>query len=558
MTRSVVTVGLVAASLLWCGNAYAQSRTIKVRVVDRTLSEAYVSPGTKAGVNEGTTLTFGKRKFKVVRASSEFAVVKARGDRPKLGERGRARPTRRSRTRVKRRPEPPSLASYRGQWRDPTLPATTQSPAYIPLGRVADEDSNHVRVSTNAYVVAPLSGGSTFARLDLRTELHTQAKNAPLAFDLDASVQAWLGANLSNRSGSASRPWVRVRQLQLSYGTEASVHAALGRLGYAAATIGQLDGARVATPRFGGFKVAAFGGFVPDPLDGVPSIRTTRFGIEASYEDFEAKARPRLSLTAHGSTYRGEIDERRLQATFDVFPGDARLGGHVELSLHDSANPWGASAFEVSAAGIDASAQRGVFEVGGRFDMRLPERSMWLDAFLPIGYLCESVPATPATASDDLRCDSGRQARYYGDLWAGLRFERFSVRSGGHLVHTEGDGSLEGFGGFVQGRLFRIAEHMRADLTLSTNQSALVDTHAAQAGVGLDLLDDRLDFYGHYRIALRSYDASPDSWLEHVVGGGMYLSIRDDLDLRGSADAILGRDLKTFVVQTGLAWRPSW
>ena len=60
--------------------------------------------------------------------------------------------------------------------------------------------------------------------------------------------------------------------------------------------------------------------------------------------------------------------------------------------MHDELNPWQAPRFEVSAAGLDASVRVGLFQIAGRFDMRLPERSLWLTSYLPLGYLCNTVP----------------------------------------------------------------------------------------------------------------------------------------------------------------------
>ena len=57
--------------------------------------------------------------------------------------------------------------------------------------------------------------------------------------------------------------------------------------------------------------------------------------------------------------------------------------------MHDEVDPWKAPRFEVSAAGLDASIRVGIFRLAGRFDMRLPERSLWLTSYLPLGVLVQ-------------------------------------------------------------------------------------------------------------------------------------------------------------------------
>ena len=81
----------------------------------------------------------------------------------------------------------------------------------------------------------------------------------------------------------------------------------------------------------------------------------------------------------------GQLDERRLYSEFGLFPGTGHIGGHLSLALHDKDNIWQAPRFEVSSAGFYASARIGLFQISGRFDMRLPERSLWLTAYLPLG-----------------------------------------------------------------------------------------------------------------------------------------------------------------------------
>ena len=144
-----------------------------------------------------------------------------------------------------------------------------------------------------------------------------------------------------------------VRAAQLRYGDAADPRLALGRLRYAASSVGMLDGGR-ASARVGAVEVAAFGGLVPDPLSGKPDTGASRFGGEVVYDAAAAAWQPRLAVTAHGSTWDGELDERRLSVVTSASREALRLDGWAELQAFPSDNPFDAGAVELTGAGATA------------------------------------------------------------------------------------------------------------------------------------------------------------------------------------------------------------
>src|SRR5579859_2717452 len=161
---------------------------------------------------------------------------------------------------------------------------------------------------------------------------------APVALDLDASLLGWLAPDLASRVGGPTRPWFFARELMASFST-AGFFGGVGRLRYASSTLGMLDGARVQQDVGAGFSIGAFGGLLPNPLSGAPSVDAERFGIEARFGRPDLPLRPEASLVAHGSTFRGALDERRISGTFAVYPGRSRFAGYVEVSGFDADNP---------------------------------------------------------------------------------------------------------------------------------------------------------------------------------------------------------------------------
>ena len=142
----------------------------------------------------------------------------------------------------------------------------------------------------------------------------------PLGADVDASLRLF-----GSGWDSGSRAPVFVRAAMLRWGDPADPSLAFGRLRYAATSVGMLDGGRVAY-RSGNLEVAAFGGVVPDPVSGAPDTAASRFGTEVTY-DAPSAWHPHLALAAHGSTWNGQLDERRLSLAASANHGATWLTG---------------------------------------------------------------------------------------------------------------------------------------------------------------------------------------------------------------------------------------
>lgn len=552
MTQVRIAVALLtahAALLASSGTAQqaAARERVRVEVVDIAGGRAYLTPGESAGVRRESEVTIHGRRHTVVAASADFAVIEHDG-RLRIGERGTAAvsPLREDETR--RLPAPTPLATFRGQWPEASLPAETQDPAPVPLGPPPGGRS-FAQLSLGGGTVLPLSGDAESThRGDLRARVHAEPLHElPLRLDADAAMQLWFARDLDGRDGDETRFPARVRQLEAAYGEAASTFAALGRLRYASHTLGMLDGARAQAELARGLTLGAFGGLVPDPLDGVLSTEATRFGAEVGYELDDTDLRPRLVLSGHGSRFDGTFDERRLTATADLFPGDAHLGAYGELSLYDGDNPWGAPAQELSAAGIDGTVRLGVLELGARADLQRPERSMWLAANLPPGYLC--VSEDPAA---DAPC-FGDEARYLGSFDVGVRLERVSF--GGSVDASASErGGAEQIGGALRGSVLDLVGPLRLDTALLASEGSLVHMLGARVGVGAVLVRDVLDASLHYQPSLLRYDAEPEAFVEHDVGTRVWLSPAEDLTLSLDADAITGRDVDAVLVQALLTY----
>lgn len=545
------------ASLTICSVAGAASRhRVIVEVVDIAGGRAYLSPGEAAGVGVGSVIVLRDRRYTVVGATDKHAVIEMKGHELRIGMQGQAS-AEAQRSAAEALPKPKPLSAYENQWPEPELPATQQQPQYVPLGSASEGQRIDLALSTDVGGTLDLRGQRSFGRAALRARLHAEPFEKPVFFDIDAAAQTWFGGDIQNRPGASSRPVVVVRDLQFGYGTAQSAQVGLGRLPYVAVGVGQLDGLRVRSPSWAGFSIGAFGGTVPDPLDNRPTLDTTRFGVELAYQNESLDSLPFVALSMHGSTFMGEIDERRVNAQFDVFPGNAWVGGHFELSLHDASNPWQAPRVEVSAAGLEASVRFGLFQIAGRFDMRLPERSLWLTAYLPLGYLCNTVPDPTTSTGDELVCLNSNDHRYFGGVDLSFSFSRFALHGGASIVHSETDDEFEQLAGYLQARVLRIAEIAWVDASVAAYARSFISDYAARVGFGVEIRRIA-ELSAYYRASINQYDASPDSWLQHSAGGILYFALGHDLDLGLRADGMFGQDVRVLVLGSNLTWRPSW
>jgi len=560
VTRLLAALILSVLPLMTAGPAAAQRRTVRVRVIDVSGGQAYISPGGDAGLSRGDRVSITRRRFRVIAVSATYAVIDLGQRLVERGARGTATiATSRRDEEGERLRAPRPVSAFRGQWPDITLPASEQHPEHVALGVASGDQRLALALSSDGMALIPLGGeGDALGRVTIRTRMHAEPiESVPLAIDADAAFQVWMAPQLGARPGNASQPYLRVRELQVAYGAASDFYAALGRLRYAASTVGQLDGLRVQSPDAGGFTVGAFGGFVPNPLDGVPSFDMSRFGVEAKFRLPDSELRPMIALVGHGSTYGGAIDERRLTATVDMFPGDSRIGAHAEINAFDGNNSWGADEVELSAAGVDGNLRLGVFRAGARFDMRRPERSNWLSAYLPPSWLCVRTPGVVGTPPANEDCAAQFEPRYFGSADVGIELNELAVTAGGTIIQVGESGDLDQLGGWVSARAIRLFDIARGDLTFMASTGALIETFSLRAGVGAEVIPDVLDLTIHYRPALTRYRADLDRYVEHTVGGGVILSPTPDLSFNLDVDGLTSRDIDALLVMAGVIWRPS-
>ncbi len=542
-------------TLLWSSLPAMAQQTVRVRVVDVAGGRAYVQPGADRGLRAGTRVRFGQRRFRVAAVNRTSAVIEL-GDRHlRVGNVGRARVRRRRTTnQADGLPDVTPLAAFRGQWPQPRRPALDQHPDPVPLGgNVNADDPLRLSALVGTLLRVPLGSegrllGRGFARVRLHAEpLHER----PLSVDVDAQAQLWLGSDIASRPGDGSRPYLLVRRLELAYGRDASI--ALGRLRRASAFVGNLDGARVRTPTFGGgFSFGAFGGIVPNPTDGAPNLDVARFGAEAHFERPDNPLRPIATLVAHGSTYKG-IDERRLAAELYIHPDWGSAGAFAELSMFRPNNRWNAPRVDLTTLGMDFGFRTGPFSAHLHGSLRKPERSRFIDSLLPPEWTCTPTPQSGAPTDEP--CDGRYHARHYGSADVGVEVgERLDLRVGGTIAHTGTRNELDVGTGFVQVRAARIANLFRLSVMAEASGGSLLRRYGGRLEVGAGPILGKVDVTLHYGAAAGMLRADQKLYIEHRAGGSLYLSMNRSWRFRLMADALAGGPTSAMLIQAQLIW----
>jgi hypothetical protein len=544
-----------------------EQRTIELRVIEVAGGRAYVQPGEDAGLRVGQEVVIDGRRYRVVAVESDHAVIDVGERRLREGERGRAQVSARSATgAAMERPVP--LSEYEGQWAPAVRPAAQQNPERVPLGAGG--------AGSGRYRLAVLAGAASWlplvdeaepvVRATLGARLHAEPwQEQPFSFDADVAVSLWLGEDLDTDAstgtdaiGRDARPIVRVRELAAQYGDATSpIIAGLGRLRYAAMTLGLLDGVRLAAPSMGNLRVAAFGGVVPDTLNGKPAFDHRRFGVEAVYHAPRSSWQPFLSLVAHGSQFDGELDERRLSGYASTFRGPLAMTAYGELSMFDEDNPWGASQAELTAAGVDASLRYGNTRYGVRLDMRSPERSYWLASLLPAGWLCTAIPQ-PAGSPLPEPCTGHRDLRYAAAADARVDLDRVALSAGANLVSLSSGESVDAASGFADVQLRELAGRYRTSLGVYATHAAFMDSVAVHASAGGPLPSlDALDLTLFYRPAFLVYSASIEGVLDHRFGLDLLYTPSPRLDLALTLEGMAGEDITGVGAFATAVWRPA-
>ncbi|MGE0784481.1 MAG: hypothetical protein AB7S26_02255 [Sandaracinaceae bacterium] len=528
---------------------------IAVTVTDVAAGGAYVSPGSTGGLHVGAEVDIDRRTYRVVGITASHARIDTADHPVEVGARGNARVRPASADGgPERLEEPTPLSEFEGAWTDATRPAASQSPEPVPLGGALQTARQLVLdVSTRGYAFIPTRGSDdAIGRAELRVRVHAQPwTDLPLTLDADASVQLWLGDSLQGGPGSQSRPYLRVRELQIAYGNQEDFYASLGRLRYAASTLGQLDGIRVQSPQFAGITIAGFGGFVPDPQSGLPAFDVGRFGLEATFRDFESELRPMISLVGHGSVFNGEIDERRLSAAFHLYPGQSHIGGYAELSAFDTDNPWGLDEVVLTAASLDTTLRFDWFRVGLRGSMRMPERSKWLAASYPSSFLCTPVP-NPTGPED--RCLGFLDTRTMGNADVGIEVDDVALTAGATMILTGVHGQFDQAGAFLAFRAVRILGMGYIDASAMASTGYFLETLALRTTLGLELIPNMLDVSLRYRPALSQYVADIDPFVEHLFGGRVLVRPIPAVDILLNADGLVGRQIDAFLIELAVGW----
>lgn len=559
--RLVGAGGALACGFMLAGSARAAGEAAgaapaatrqRVEVVEVAKDRAYLSPGVERELEAAPQVTIGRHQYRVLASNTKHLVIARGGRRLTRGQRGTLAVRARRNTTFAARPAPPALATFADKWREPARPADAQSPKFVPLGVVRDELRQRVAFTLDHGRTMPLSGPTAkLERTRLRALLHAELGSSRVALDADAFLEHWRADDLSSRRGSASRPLLNVRQLELSYRGDA-FQAGVGRLRYAASTLGMLDGARAAASLGESWSLGAFGGTLADPLNGRPETDVSRFGAELLWQGLAGSAPSRASVTAQGSRFLGGTDERRLTALFDAYPRFGHLGARAEVNFFDTDNPWNAASAELTNIGFDGSVQLSSVRLGLGLDARLPERSYWLAASLPEGYFCVAESTPGAGLIEPCVGSARRVAASFTAAWEG---ELWTLDGGFTSVATSLAAAEQNtaFLGFRQRGLWRAG---RFDAGASVSSGSLLESAALNLGLGVSLLEDAADLSIHYRPNLMRYRADTRELLEHGAGTRLWWAASRELDLSLSADVLTSRDVDVLFLQTALAWRP--
>jgi hypothetical protein len=536
-----VAVTSVLASLGWLVCATAAAEPVAVKVVDMAGGAAYVSPGRAAGIVPGTPVRLRGAGLVVVEATEKTAMVRIEGAQVAIGDSGTADVIRGAEPAARQLVRPRPAEAFAGQWIDPVLPAAQQVPRSVPLAGARAPGGTRAIVIGHGFATAGRGGstGDAEARVIAGFDLPTER---PLAADLDVAAR-WFGDGYDTRT----RTPLFVRAAQLRYGGAEDPRLAAGRLGSAAAWIGMLDGVRASTRR-GPVELAGFAGFVPDPLSGKPGTSAARFGGELGYDAPEAAWQPRVSIAAHGSTWNGELDERRLSIAGSAGRGALWLDGWAEAQGFASPNPWGASAIELTGAGATAEWRRHGTHAGVDVTFLRPERSLRLAASLPPEWLC-TLAAAPAAAD---RCAGG-------DWWgaatvsAGTRTPRWAIDAVATLADSNGQYRGLDRSGEVRGELR--GDTLRLLAGLGGGTASFASWTAAELGVAYVPSHD-LDLAVTYRPEILDYTASTGLVTVHSATADARLALSTAFDLALSAIGTIGADRDALSLLATFVWRP--
>ncbi len=537
MKRAAILVLLVSVRL-------AAADVVTVKVVEVAGGVAYVQPGRASGLIPGTKVRFRGRDLTVVESTEKTAMVKSEGMQLAIGDAGSANVDRTAAATVKMLPKPRPPEAFKEQWPAAVMPADTQTPKPVPLGEA--------RVSGGRAHVTMIAHGFGAVQKGRGTEGDGEARviasfdamtDRPLAVDLDVAGRAFV----TGYDKGTHTP-VFVRAAELRYGNQLDPAFALGRLRFAASSVGMLDGGRAAA-HFGTLELAAFGGLVPDPVSGKPSTAASRFGGELVYDLHDSPWQPRVSVVATGSTWSGQLDERRLSLVASANRASSYVDGWAQANQFPSGNPWNASSVELTGAGGTYEWREHGDHLGVDLVYLRPERTLQLQSLLPQGWLCTAVPQ-PGMVPES--CAGGD---WWGSASAsgGLRRGRFSLDAVGTIGESHGVYSGYDSSGYVRGEV--AFGTTRLVLGGSGGHASFADWVAGEAGIGA-ALNRRVDATVTYRPELLDYSASTGPMTLHSIVVDGHYALSPAFDIAGSALGTLGADRDAIAVLATLVWRP--
>lgn len=540
MTRASLVVAALAALAVLALTRPASAEPVAVKVIEVAGDVAYLDAGARAGLAPGTAVTLDGRTLIVLEVTATTASVRLDGPAPAVGARGTAEVTRgpaaggpAARTLPTVRP----AEAWVAQWPDVTVPAAGQRPTPRPLG-----GGRPGRVA--ASVVLRGAGhltddGDLTASGELRGRLAAEVGSA-VGLDLDVAGRVFT----TGTSGAYTPVLVRVARLRL--GPSAAPLVEVGRLGTVADQVGALDGVH-ARRRIGGLVVGALAGLVPGELDTRPRTEAARFGVELGWDDPASRWQPRVGVVALGSTWRGQLDERRLTFDGEVARGALRGHGWGEVASFAADNPWGAAAVEVAAAGLGLGWADEHHHLDADLTYQRPERSLRLAANLPVDWLCQGGSSGP---------ESGCADASWTDLSlsAGAGRRRWSLDGGLNVGLDHAGDRFVAASAFALGELRGLPGGVRLQLGGSGGRERFLDWYGAEAGVayGRRLWDVAL----RWRPELVAYTGALDRlWQQGLVVDGRW-ALPARLSLAGTVVASAGPDRNALSAFTTLAWRP--
>ena len=510
---------------------------VAVRVVDTAGDTSYVEPGTAAGLAAGMHVRLGNRDVVLAECTEKSCSVHAALP---IGTTGTADAQQQAAARTEKLPPPKPLESFRDQWPAAVRPATQQQVQAVPLGETAARGENHLAVYGHMFgnVDKDGSGGQIEARV---VGSFDRISETPLGADVDASLRLF-----GSGWDSGSRVPLFVRAAMVRWGDPADPSLAFGRLRYAATSVGMLDGGRAAY-HVGNLELAAFGGIVPDAISGAPSTSASRFGTEITY-DVPSPWHPHVALTAHGSTWNGQLDERRLSVAASANHDATWLTSWAEVQMFDANNPWGAPSVDLTGAGASGEWRHRGSHLGLDVTFLRPERSLRLAAALPQSWLC-ATKTLPGVMSEPC---------LGGDFWTaatvsgGMAGDGYSIEAIGSLGTTQSLDNQGDLSGYVRSELGSRAHH--AVLAVSGGHEAFAAWEAADIGFGTSR--SRFDFSLTYRPERLDYVAATGAYVLHSLVTDVHWSVSSAFDLALSAIGTTGADRDVLALLTTIAWRP--